>query len=55
MEEIDNPLHSYSFDSQKISFIPNSVTSEEVGIAPGEGKTLVSIFNYSFCEELAFP
>lgn len=55
MEEIDNPLHSYSFDSQEISFIPYSVTSEEVGIAPGEGKTLVSIFNYSFCEELAFP
>ena len=35
--------------------ISNSPTSEELNIAPGEGKQQKSILSDNFCEELAFP
>ena len=54
IEEIDNPLHSYSLILWR-PFLYHTLTSEKVNIVPGEGKGQVSIFNDSFYEELAFP
>ena len=56
LDEGDNPLHSYTFTSQETMFIPHTVTSEEINIAPGEGIEPVSIFsNNIYSEEFAFP
>ena len=55
LEEDQNPLYFHRFNSQETIMISNSSTSEELGIAPGEGKQQRSILNDNFCEELAFP
>ena len=38
-----------------MSEIPNIIDQENVIIAPGQGKTPVSILSDKFCEEQAFP
>ena len=38
-----------------MSEIPNITDQENVIIAPGQGKTPVSILSDEFCEEQAFP
>ena len=56
LDEGDNPLHSYTFTSQETMFIPHTVISEEINIAPGEGIEPVSIFsNNIYSEEFGFP
>ena len=48
LEENQNPLDLHRFNSQETIMISNSPTSEELSIAPGEGKQPSS-------NELAFP
>ena len=55
LEEDQNPLDFHGFNSQETIMISNSPTSEELKIAPGEGKQQRSILNDNFCEELVFP
>ena len=55
LEEDENPLDLYRFNSQETMFIPNIMTSDEISIAPGEGKQPKSVLNDKYCEELAFP
>ena len=55
LEEDQNPLDLHRFNSQETIMISNSPTSEELSIAPGEGKLQRSILNDNFCVELAFP
>ena len=43
IKEIDNSLHTYSFNSHKTMLIPHTSTSEKVSIYLGEGITPVSI------------
>ena len=54
-EEDENPLDLHRFNSQETMFIPNMMTTEEISIAPGEGKKPTSILNDKYCEELVFP
>ena len=54
-EEVENPLNLHRFNFQETLFIPNVLSSEEVNIAPGEGKQPTSVLNDECCEELAFP
>ena len=35
--------------------IPNIIKEENVIVPPGQGKILVSILRYDFCEEQALP
>lgn len=50
IEEIENPSHSHSFNSQYIMFISDI---SEVSIAPGEGKVPVSLIT-DFVRNLLF-
>ena len=54
-EEVENPLNLHRFNFQQTLFIPKMLSTEEVNIAPGEGKQPTSMLNDKFCEELAFP
>ena len=53
MKKAQNPLDSYLLNSEETILISQVPTSEEISIAPGEGKKPLSILQY--CEELAFP
>ena len=55
LEEDQNPLDFHGFNSQETVMISKSPKSEELKIAPGEGKQQRSILNDNFCEELVFP
>ena len=55
LKEGDNPLDLHKFNSQETMLIPNVFETEEIHIAPGEGKQPKSILNDEFCEELVFP
>ena len=35
--------------------MPVIIDKESVTVAPGKGKTPISLLNNGFCEELAFP
>ena len=54
-EEVENPLNLHRFNFQQTLFIPKMLSTEEVNIAPGEGKQPTSMLNDKFCEDLAFP
>ena len=54
IEEGKNPLYSYWLNPEETMLISQVPTSEEISIAPGEGKKPRSILQYRFCEELAF-
>ena len=54
LEEVQNPQNLYRFNFQETLFITNVLSSEEVNIAPAEGKQPTSMLNDEFCEELAF-
>ena len=56
LEEDENPLDSYRFNSQETMFVP-TIFSEEISIAPGEGKQPTSLLSDDHCEELVlvFP
>ena len=55
LEEVGSPLNLHRFNFQETLFIPNLLSSEEVNIAPGDGKQPTSMLNDEFCEELSFP
>ena len=55
LEEVQNPLNLHGFNFQETLFLRNVLSSEEVNIAPGEGKQPKSMLNDEFCEELVFP
>ena len=38
LEEDENPLDKFSFNSQKFMLISNTPLPEEISIAPGKGK-----------------
>ena len=52
--EEENPLDSYRFNSQETMFVLTT-SSEEISLAPGEGKQPTSMLSDDYCEELAFP
>ena len=55
---VENPLNIHRFplnEATLISEIPNLINEENVIIAPGQGKNLVSILSDEFCEERTFP
>ena len=54
LEEEENPLDSYRFNSQETMFVTTTF-SEEINIAPGEGKQPTSMLSDDYCEKLAFP
>ena len=54
LEEEENPLDPYRFNSQETMFVPTTF-SEEISIAPGEGKQPTSMLSGDYCKELAFP
>ena len=55
LEEDENPLDLHRLISQENMFVLNMTTTEEISIAPGEGREPTSILNDKYCEELAFP
>ena len=54
-EEGENSLDSYLFNSEETMLISQVPTSEQISIAPLEGKKPISILQDKYCEELAFP
>ena len=54
LEEEENPLDPYRFNSQETMFVPTTF-SEEISIAPGEGEQPTSMLSGDYCKELAFP
>ena len=55
IEENENPLDAHRLGAYETTLISNMPQSEELTIAPGEGKQLMSILNDQYCEELAHP
>ena len=54
-EENGSNLNSTSNETVLVSEVPNIVQNENLIVAPGQGKSPISVFNDSHCEELAFP
>ena len=55
IEEKENPLDAHKLGAHETTLISNIPQSEELTIAPGEGKQPMSILNDQYCEELAHP
>ena len=53
MLENGNPLDLHRLDSQEPMSQSGTPTSEEIDVAPGEGKLPTSILSDDFCEKLA--
>ena len=53
LEEEENPLDSYRFNSQETVFVP-TFFSEEISIEPSEGNQPTWMLNDDYYEELAF-
>ena len=54
----EDPLNAYRIASNEtalVSEVPALIDDENIIIAPGQGKTPLSLLNDEFCEELAFP
>ena len=45
----------YNNETALISEVPNTAENENLIVAPGQGKSQISVFNDKFWEELAFP
>ena len=57
-ELLDDPLNLHRVAANEttlISEIPGIIDEDNITIAPGQGKTLLSIVRDDYCEELAFP
>ena len=55
---MDNPLNAYraaGYETTLVPEIPRIIEDDNVIMAPGQGKTPVSVLNDDHCEELAFP
>ena len=55
LEEDENPLDKFIFDSQKTLFVSNISPAKEMGIASGERKQPSSILSDKLREKLIFP
>ena len=55
IDERENPLDAHRLGAHETTLISNMPQSEELTIAPGEGKQPMSILNDQYCEELAHP
>ena len=57
-EEEHDTFHNHCTrrnETALISEVPNTVENENLIVAPGQGKSPISVFNDKFGEELAFP
>ena len=57
-ELLDDPLNLHRVAANEttlISEIPGIIDEDNITIAPGQGKTPLSILHDDYCEELAFP
>ena len=55
---VEDPLNMHRTATNEITLIseiPNIINEENVIIAPGEGKTPVSVLGEELCKEQAFP
>ena len=55
---MDDPLNAHraaGYETTLVPEIPRIIEEDNVIMAPGQGKTPVSILNDDHCEELAFP
>ena len=50
-EQYENPLDNYQLNSEETILISQIPTSEEITIAPGEGKRPNSILQGRYCQE----
>ena len=50
-EQYENPLDNYQLNSEETILISQIPTSEEITIAPGEGKKPNSILQGRYCQE----
>ena len=55
VEDRLNIHRTASKETTLVSAIPNIVSNQNIIIAPGQGKTPVSVLSDEFCEEQAFP
>ena len=57
-ESVDDPLNAHraaGYETTLVSEIPTIIEDNNVIMAPGQGKTPVSVLNDDHCEKLAFP
>ena len=57
-ESVDDPLNAHKivgYETTLVPEIPRIIEDDNVIIAPGQGKTPVSVLNDDYCKELAFP
>ena len=57
-ESVDDPLNAHRTAGYETTFvpeIPRIIEDDNVIMAPGQGKTPISLLNHDDCEELAFP
>ena len=50
-EQYENPLDNYQLNSEETILISQIPTSEEITIAPGEGKKPNSVLQGRYCQE----
>ena len=55
IKEKENPLDARRLGAHETTLISNMPQTEQLTIAPGEGKQRMSILNDQYCEELAHP
>ena len=56
-ESVDDPLNAHrpaGYGTTPVPEIPRTINDDNVIMAPGQGKTPVSILNDNHCEELTF-
>ena len=57
-ESVDDPLNAHragGYETTLVPELPRITEDDNVIMAPGQGKTPVSVLNDDHCEELAFP
>ena len=57
-ESVNDPLNAHraaGYETILVPEIPRIIQDDNVIMAPGQGKTPVSVLNDDHCEELAFP
>ena len=58
LEETENPLDEYragANESSLTSIVPHQINENDITLAPGEGKSPISMITDENCEELSFP
>ena len=58
LEETEDPLDEHRVganESSLISIVPHQINENDITLAPGEGKSPISMLTDENCEELSFP